>query len=349
MQTETSLPEKQTTTPPPSTLPLAQLVTRIAQAREAGLLGVLVIIIAVVGIQQPRFLAPNNLASILQSIAITAIVAIGETLVILTKNVDLSVGSIVGLSAFASANLLAKHPGINPLFAFLLGCAIGAVLGAVNGVLVAYAHIPAIVVTLGTLNIYRGLDFALAGGSEVSAYQLPGSFLDIAATKVFGVPLLAIVAALLALIAGYLLHSSRQGRQLYAIGSNPDAAAIIGIHRERLVFFSFLFSGLLAGLGGVLWASYFATVDSGAANGLELLVIASVVVGGVTINGGSGSMLGAMLGAIILGTIQNALGILRIDQFWLQTIYGAAIVVAVSLDALITHQVQRLLIARRIR
>jgi rhamnose transport system permease protein len=347
MRTETTLEAQAPAAA--STRALHSFVTRVAQAREVGLVVVLVAIVAFVGVQQPRFLQLNNLEHILQSVAIIAIVSVGETLVILTRNVDLSVGSVVGFSAFTSATLLKDHHDLNLVVVFLFGCALGAALGALNGVLVAYAGIPAIVVTLGTLYIYRGLDFTVAGGNEVSAYQVPSGFLDIAGAYVLGIPLLVIIAAAIAVVAGYLLRFSRQGRQLYAIGSNPDAAQIIGIHRAQLVFSAFLLTGVLSGFAGVLWASYFATVDSGAASGMELLVIAAVVVGGVNIFGGSGTMLGAMLGAVVLGTIQNALGILRVDQFWLQAIYGAAILIAVTLDALVTRQVQRLLVARRAR
>jgi rhamnose transport system permease protein len=348
METETTVE-----TNPPTTVSssrsLGQIVLRVAQVRELGLGLVLVLIVAFVGIPQPRFLDLNNLEHILQSVSIIAIVAVGETLVILTRNVDLSVGSIVGLCAFASADLLKNHNDLNLILVFLFGCAIGAVLGAVNGVLVAYAGIPAIVVTLGTLNIYRGIDFAVAGSQEVSAFQVPASFLNIAGDNILGIPVFVIIAAVIAVIAEYFLRFSRQGRQLYAIGSNPEAAQIVGIRKSRRVFSAFLISGSLSGFAGVLWAAYFATIDSSAASGLELLVIASVVVGGVNIFGGSGSILGAMLGAIVLGTIQNALGILRVDQFWLQAFYGAAILIAVTLDALLTRQVQRLLVARRVR
>ncbi len=347
MSTETSLPPQAAPVSP--TITPVPLVARVAQIREIGLVVVLAIIVAFVGVQAPRFLTLGNFESILQSVSITAIVAVGETLVILTRNVDLSVGSIVGFSAFASANLLAQHTGMSLILVFLFGSLVGCVLGAVNGVLVAYARIPAIVVTLATLNIYRGLDFAIAGGNEVSAFQVPSSFLNIAAARILSIPVLVIVAGVIALIAGYLLRYSRQGRQIYAIGSNPDAAQVVGIQKERLVFLAFVSSGTLAGFAGVLWASYFATINSGAATGLELLVIAAVVVGGVNIFGGSGSILGAMLGTVVLGTIQNALGILRIDQFWIQAVYGAAILIAVTLDAVITRQVQRLLTARRNR
>jgi rhamnose transport system permease protein len=334
---------------PASSRTLTRMVARVGQVRELGLLVVLLIVVAFVGVQQPRFLALGNIEQILQSIAIIAIVAVGEALVILTRNVDLSVGSVVGLSAFACADLLKTHHDLNLWLVFAFGCALGAALGALNGVLVSYAGIPAIVVTLGTLNIYRGIDFAIAQGKQVNAYDVPDSFLGIAAGHVLGVPLLILAAAVIAVVAAYLLRFSRQGRQIYAIGSNPDAAQIVGIRKARIVFTAFLLSGLLSGFAGVLWASRFALVDSRAASGLELLVIAAVVVGGVNINGGSGSIVGAMLGAIILGTIQSGLEILRFSPFWLQAIYGAAILVGVTVDALITRRVQRVLMAQRLR
>ena len=347
MGTETTV-ESQVATAAPSRA-LARMVARVGQVRELGLLVVLGIVVAFVGVQQPRFLALSNIEQIIQSIAIIAIVAVGETLVILTRNVDLSVGSMVGLSAFASADLLKENPGLNLWLVFLFGCLLGVALGALNGALISFAGIPSIVVTLGTLNIYRGIDFAIAQGKQVNAYDVPDSFLNVAAGRLFDIPFLIVVAVVIALVAAYLLRFSRQGRQVYAIGSNPDAAQIIGIRKQQIVFSALLISGLLSGFAGVLWASRFALVDSRAASGLELLVIAAVVVGGVNINGGTGSILGAMLGAIILGTIQSGLEILRFSPFWLQAIYGAAIVIAVTLDAVITRRVQRLFTERRLR
>ena len=347
METEAAI-ETQVPTLDPSRA-LGRTVARVGQVRELSLVVVLAVVVVFVGIQQPRFLALSNIEQIMQSIAIIAIVAVGETLVILTRNVDLSVGSVVGLSAFACGDLLKEHHDLNLWLVFLFACLLGAALGTLNGLLVGFAHIPAIVVTLGTLNIYRGIDFAIAQGKQVNAYDVPDSFLKIAPGHIFGIPFLIIAAVVIAVIAGYFLRFSRQGRQVYAIGSNPDAAQIVGIRKDRIVCSVFLLSGLLSGFAGVLWASRFALVDSHAASGLELLVIAAVVVGGVNINGGIGSVLGAMLGAIILGTIQSGLEILRFSPFWLQAIYGAAILVAVTLDAAITRRVQRLLVARRLR
>jgi rhamnose transport system permease protein len=327
----------------------ARLLGQVSRVRELGLLVVLLLIILIVGIQAPRFLSIDNFEQILLSVAILAIVAVGETLVVLTRNVDLSVGSMVGVTAFVTAYFFKQLPGTNLLLGILLGCALGLVLGIVNGLIVSFGRVPAIVATLGTLYAYRGLVFIFAANttSQVNASDVPTGYLALATTQIFGIPALILIAAVIAIIVGYFLHASPHGRQLYAVGSNPEAANMIGIRSDWLVFAAFATSGLLCGLAGVLWGARFATVDATNATGLELQVIAAVVVGGVNIFGGSGTILGAMLGAIVLGTLQNALNILNISQFWLQALYGAAIIGAVVLDAFITRWLQRAIRSRR--
>jgi rhamnose transport system permease protein len=160
---------------------------------------------------------------------------------------------------------------------------------------------------------------------------------------VLGLPLLIVYAAVIVAITAYLLKRSRGGRQLYAIGSNPEAARLAGVPAGRLVFLAFVLCGALCGLAGVLWGARFGTVDARAATGLELGVVAAVVVGGVNIFGGSGTAIGAALGAILLGTIENGLAILKLNPFWLQAIQGAVIIAAVTIDALITRRLQRAL------
>lgn len=327
----------------------SHLLSLVSRIREVGLLIVLLLLLIVVTVQVPRFLSIDNLEQILLSVAILAIVAVGETLVILTRNVDLSVGSLVGITAFVGAYFFKELPGANLLLGILLGCVLGLVLGMLNGVIVTWGRVPAIVATLGTLYVFRGLDFIFAAHTtlEINASDVPASYLALATTTILGVPLLIILSALIALLVGYFLHASRTGRQLYAIGSNPEAAEIIGIRKDWLVFAAFAASGLLCGLAGILWGARFATVNSTAATGLELQVVAAVVVGGVNIFGGSGTILGAILGAILLGTLQNALNILNVSQFWLQAIDGGAIILAVVLDAFITRWLQRALLFRR--
>lgn len=333
----------------PTRVSQSRLVALVSRVRELGLLVVLLLIVIVVGVQVPEFLTISNMVQILLSVSILAIVAVGETLVVLTRNVDLSVGSIVGLTAFIAADLFKQHPGTNLLLGILLGCASGLVLGTINGLVVTVGRVPAIVATLGTLYMYRGLEFLYAGGNQVSASDVPDSFLSLATTPFLGIPALIWLAAVIAMIFAYFLRSSRTGRQFYAIGSNPDAARLVGIRSGLLIFAAFAISGLLSGFAGVLWGARFATVDATAASGLELLVIAAVVVGGVNIFGGSGTIFGAMLGAIVLGTIDNSLSFLRVSQFWLQAIDGGAILIAVTIDAFITRWLQRLLIRRRQR
>ena len=324
-----------------------RLVTLIGRIRELSLLAVLAVIVLVVSVQEPRFATAGNLRQILLSVSILAIVAVGQTVVVITRNVDLSVGSMVGLTAYLTADLLARRPGLPLLAVCVLGCLLGAVMGAFNGLLVSVGKVPAIVATLGTLYMFRGVDFIVAGGKQVNAADVPRGFLNLATGSVAGVPNLILFAAVVALVGAVALRSTRSGRQLYGIGSNPQAAVLAGIRAGRLVFVAFVVCGLLCGLAGVLWSARFATVDARAATGLELLVVAAVVVGGVNIFGGSGTVLGAVLGAILLGTIENSLTLLRLSQFWLQAIDGAAILAAVTADSLITRRVQRILLRRR--
>lgn len=331
-------------------IPGAGRLVRLAwRIREIGLIAAMVAIIAIVAIQEPRYLSSGNIRQILVSVSILAIVAVGQTIVVLTRNVDLSVASMIGLVAYVVRDLLRDHPGLGIAGALVIGLTIGAVLGAINGALVAIGEVPAIVATLGTLYVFRGFAFWYAGGGQVTARETPDSFRDLARSEPLGIPTPILIAAIVVLVVAYLLRYYRHGRSLYAVGSDPDAAKLVGLPRDRLVFAAFVACGVLAGLGGVLWGARFGTLDSRAATGFELQSVAAVVVGGVNIFGGSGTVLGAALGAITLGSIQNALTILRLNPFWFQAISGGAILIAVTIDALITRRLQRALIQRRNR
>jgi rhamnose transport system permease protein len=319
------------------------LLDFVGRVREAGIALALALVVLIVAVQEPRFVNLDNLEEILLSVSILAIVAMGQTLVVLTRNVDLSVGSTVGIVAFVCADALKSSPGTSIALIMGLGILIGAGLGAVNGLLVAVGRVPAIVATLGTLYVFRGIDFIIAEGKQVNAADVPEAYLNLATNKVLGLPLLILYAAVVVAITAYLLKRSRGGRQLYAIGSNPEAARLAGVPAGRLVFVAFVLCGALCGLAGVLWGARFGTVDARAATGLELSVVAAVVVGGVNIFGGSGTAIGAALGAILLGTIENGLSILKLNPFWLQAIQGAVIIAAVTIDALITRRLQRVL------
>jgi len=201
--------------------------------------------------------------------------------------------------------------------------------------MVAGGQVPSLVVTLATLYIFRGIDILIVGGKEVVANSLPSAFLEIPKATVLGIPDVAIAVAVVIAIGAYYLRSFRSGRELYAMGSNPEAARLAGIGVGRRVFVAFTVSGAIAGVAGVLWAAQYGTVDSTAGTGYELQVISAVVVGGVAIFGGSGSAVGAALGALLLNTISSALYVLGISPFWNQAIWGLLLLLAITLDRFI--------------
>ncbi|HUN37650.1 MAG TPA: ABC transporter permease, partial [Trebonia sp.] len=298
------------------------LAERVLRIRESGIVIVLAVFVAVTTVVQHRFLGSANIQFVLVDTAGFALLALGETMVVLTRNVDLSVGSIVGLSAYLSADLFAQHPGISIPVVFLAGLGIGLACGIVNGIMVAAGRVPSLVVTLATLYIIRGVDILIVGGNEVDASSLPNSFLDIPKDTIGGIPDIAIAVAVLIGLGAYYLRTFRSGRDLYAIGSNPDAARLAGLPVGRRVFTAFAVSGAIAGVAGVLWGAQYGTINSTAGTGYELQVVSAVVVGGVAIFGGSGSVIGAGLGALLLSTISSALYVLGISPFWDQAIWG---------------------------
>ena len=321
----------------------ARLAHRLFVVRELGILLALVLLVGVTFAVNQRFLSAQNIKDLLLSSTILAILAVGQAIVIITRNVDLSVGSILGLSAFATGALFVANPGLPIPVAIVIGVALGAVCGAVNGGLIAAARVPALVVTLGTLYVFRGIDHTWATGRQINAADMPRGFLRMGTATILGVPVLALFAVAVLVAAGYLLRNYRSGRELYAIGSDPEAARLSGIAVGRRVFFAFVASGALAGLAGVLYAARFGTLDANAGLGIELNVVAAVVVGGVAIFGGSGSVYGAALGAVLLTTIGSALPVLGVTPFWQRAAVGALILAAIGLDrALAVRMARRL-------
>jgi rhamnose transport system permease protein len=308
------------------------LVDFVLRARTFGIVGILALLVLVTTLIQSRFLSGSNIRFVLSDAALYALVAIGETFVVLTRNVDLSVGSVVGLSAYVSANMFQAHHGIPIPVVFLVGLGVGLACGAVTGIITAIGRVPSLVVTLAMLYIIRGADTIIVGSGQVVANSLPDSFINIFHATVLGIPDLAVAVAVAVAIAAYYLRSYRSGRDLYAIGSDPDAARLAGIPIAKRIFFAFVLSGAIAGLGGVVWATQYNTIDATAANGLELQIIAAVVVGGVAIFGGSGSVVGAALGALLLQTITTALNVLGVPSLWTEAIAGFLLLVAITLD-----------------
>ena len=330
------------TKPPEATMtPSSSLLGRLMRVRELGLVLALMIICFAVTAREPRFLQGANLEQVALSATLVCIVALGEALVIIARQIDLSVGAIVATSAFISANWLEHHPDGSILFVLLIGCAVGGALGIVNAWLVTVFRIPAIVATLGTLAMYRGGVIVLAGGRQISATVLPDSYGDMARLHIAGVPLLVWLAVLLTVGFGLGARFTRTGRNLYALGSNQESALFAGISERWHIALVFVLSGLLSGLVGVLWGSRFGTVDAVIAPDLHLQAISAVVVGGVSIFGGSGSVYGAAIGAVIFAVLQNGVQLLGINRFWLQAVLGATIVVTVVFYSQLASRAER--------
>jgi rhamnose transport system permease protein len=317
--------------------------------REIGIVVALGAAIVFFSLRADNFLTVGNWQNIATNVAMVGVVAVGQTMVVLTRNIDLSVGSIVGLSAYISADTLADHQGTPIIVIALLAMAVGLACGLGNGLLVAVGRVPAIIATLATLAIYRGFTFEATGGGgdNISAFQLPDNFLELSARKPLGIPILAWIALVVAVLGAATLRWAPWGRDFYAIGSNPEAARLVGIPVGRRVVTAFAICGALAGLGGFMFAARFASVDAVAGRSFELDVVTAVVIGGVNVFGGSGTVLGAALGALLVATIQDGFTLLKISEFWKIFFNGAAIVAAVTIDALITHRLQDVLRRRR--
>ena len=313
-----------------------RLTERVFRIREFGIIAVLLVFVAITTSIQPSFLNQQNLQFLLINTTVYALLALGETMVVVSRNVDLSIGSVLGLSAYVSASMFGHHPGIPILLVFLIGLGIGLACGMANGLMVAVGRVPSLVVTLATLYIIRGVDILIVGGNEVTAQTLPNSFTNIPRATVAGIPYLAIAIAVVIGIGAYYMRAFRSGRELYAIGSNPEAARLAGIPVGKRIFTAFTASGAIAGVAGVLWAAQYQTIDSTAGTGYELTVISAVVVGGVAIFGGSGSAVGAAVGALLLSSINSALNVLGFPQLWLEAIAGFLLLLAITLDRIIS-------------
>ncbi|KDR38014.1 ABC transporter permease [Caballeronia glathei] len=323
------------------------LLAGLVKSRETTLLVVLIALVAATAAVKPGFLNLQNLRDVLLNVSIIGLLTAGMTVVMLMRHIDLSVASIVGVSAYAVGRLFVMFPQMPVPVAMLAGIGIGLAIGAVNGALVTFGRVPSLVATLSMLYIVRGADYAWVHGGQINATSLPDAFALIATGSLFGVPNLVLIALVVLAALAVYLKQYRGGREHYAIGSNPEAARLAGIRVERRVMIGFLLSGAIAGLAGVLWLARFGTVDASTAKGIELQVVAAAVVGSVAITGGVGTVMGATLGALVLGVINIALVVLRVSPFWQQAIQGALIVAAITLDTMLARSVARRMMRKR--
>lgn len=324
-----------------------RLVDRVLRMRELAILLVLLVMIGVTQLGNSAFLSEQGIKDLLLNATILVLVATGQSLVVITKNVDLSVGSTLGISAFAAGTYL--QGGGHPVVAVVLAVLLGVGFGLLNGLLVSLGQVPALVVTLGTLYVIRGIDSIWVGSRQITAADLPGGFVDFGSGGISAVPWLALIALAVLMATAYYLKHFGSGRELYALGSNPEAARLAGIPVRRRILLAYTFCGALAGLAGALYLARFGNVDSGTGTGYELTVVSAVVVGGVVFTGGSGSVYGAALGALLLTSVNSVLPALGVSSVWVLAINGFLLILAIAVDRIVALRVATALKKRNAR
>ena len=309
------------------------MMAKFLKNRELLLVGAIAVLLALITWRFPPFVAPTNLARVYNDTSILIILALGQMAVILTRCIDLSMAANLALSGMVAAMLNAAYPGLPIPVIILSAMALGAILGMINGALVWKLDIPPIVVTLGTLTIYRGLIFLLTNGRWINAHQMSDAFKALPRAELEGFPVLSWLSLVMIALIFLLMSRTALGRAFYAVGGNPHAAIYTGIDVGRTRFFAYCLSGTLAGLSGYLWVSRYAVACVDIALGFELDIIAACVIGGISIAGGIGTVAGAVLGALFLGVIKNALPVINISPFAQMAISGMVIIIAVAVNA----------------
>jgi rhamnose transport system permease protein len=324
-------------------------MSQLLKNREALLAGVIIAMVALISCVVPSFLGLGNLLAVYNDTSILIILALGQMMVIITRCIDLSISANVALSGMIVATLNYTHPGLNIFVIIMIGAAVGTVLGMINGLLVWKLNIPSIVVTLGTMSIYRGIVFLISNGAWINAHQMSETFLSIPRSEFLGLPILSWCSVVAIAAIYYVMRHRQLGRKIYSAGNSPRAAFYTGIDVGKMQFIAFTISGLFGGLCSYLWISRYAVAYVDVANGFELQVIASCVIGGISIAGGTGKVVGCVLGALFLGIINNALPVIGISPFWQMAISGAVIIIAVVANSRSERKLGRIILRKAVQ
>ena len=309
------------------------MLKNILASREALLMGAIIVLLGLVATRFPSFITPENLASVFNDTSPLILLAIGQMIVILTKCIDLSVAANLALTGMVVAMINVVAPDVPVVVIIIVAIGLGTLMGAFNGILVWKLDIPPIVVTLGTMTIFRVIIFLISDGKWVNSHEMTDAFKAFPRAEFFGVPTMSWTAIFVLIAFTIVMTRTTMGRSFYAVGGNPHAATYTGINVGKSQFLAFTISGALAGLTGYLWVSRYAVAYVDIAGGFELDVVAACVIGGVSIAGGIGSVGGAVLGALFLGVIKNALPVINVSPFWQLAISGTAIIIAVAFNA----------------
>ncbi|MDX9934269.1 MAG: ABC transporter permease [Sphaerochaetaceae bacterium] len=316
--------------------------------RELGVLLFIILLSVLIQFRNPTFLTFSNIETLLINASILSILAVGMMMVLIVRGIDLSIGSTIAFSGMISAMTVASYPHIHPLISILQGTLVGSGVGFLIGLLVAKFKVLPIIATLGMMNVVRGFTFLVSKGRWISAYQMSIPFKEIATGRILGMNTLVVIAVVIYSAFYYFINHTRTGRQIYAVGSNPDAAEVSGIPKIRIIWMVYILMGALAGLAGVLWVSRFASAQGDTAVGYEMNVIAACVLGGISISGGSGKVSGLILGAVLFGILNNALPLINVSPFWQQGIQGVVILSAVLINVMVKRTNERQALRRRI-
>ena len=300
--------------------------------RDFILFAIICIGLISVGFANPLFITPSSISDVLTDTSILIILALSQMIVILIRAIDLSVASNLALSGMLISLLSTVYPELPVYYFIALSCIIGTILGVLNGVSIAILKVPFIVTTLGTMSIYRGLIYFVSDGKQVYSSEFSEDFLALIHFKFLSLSFLFWLAVAVFIIFYILLNHTRFGRNLYSLGGNPDAAKYIGINENKYIILAYSISGLFAGLCGYLWVARYSVASTQIAIGFELTVISACVVGGISVMGGVGTVLGCLLGALLIGLIRNALPAVDISQFWQLAISGAIILLAIIIN-----------------
>ncbi|WP_424930362.1 ABC transporter permease [Amaricoccus tamworthensis] len=309
------------------------MILRIIPVREFILAAAIFLLLLLISTRHAAFISPSNLANVFNDTAPLMILALGQMVVILTRCIDLSVAANLALTGMVVAMLNVAVPGLPIPLIVMIAISLGAIMGAFNGILVWKLAIPPIVVTLGTMTIFRGIIFLISDGKWINAHEMSESFTAFPRAEIIGLPVLSWVAVVAVAVFGLMMSRTPLGRSIFAVGGNPHAAVYTGINVGKVQFLAFVLSGALAGLTGYLWVARYAVAYVDIAGGFELEVVAACVIGGISIAGGVGTVAGAVLGALFLGVVKNALPVVDISPFWQLAISGSAILIAVAFNA----------------
>jgi len=321
---------------------------RLVAFRDLGIAGIVVLVGLAFGLVNPLFFRAENLYAIILSVGILVVLAIGQMMVIISRQIDLSVGSQLGVAAMVTAMVGRDFPETPTVVLVGVAVLVGALLGAINGFLVVVAMIPPIIATLGTLAIFRGLVFIVSDNVQVNPSEITPGVTALARVSAVWLPPIVIIGAVIVALGWYVTKRTLTGLRLYAVGSNPEAAVARGLAADKYRFLVLVVMGALSGLGGVLYIARYSTVNPADVGlGFELQVISAVVIGGTNIFGGSGSVIGVLMGVFLVGILANGLTVVGVSGFWQSAASGAIIIVAVVIDTLVRRRLNNAQTVRR--